>query len=409
MPTIRIIIHGCNGRMGQAVAAAAAAHPGIQIVAGIDKFPESKKNPFPTYGSLNQCKEQADVIVDFSNPAALHDLLTFAVERKIALVIATTGFSQEDIHLIEQASHIIPIFRSANMSLGVNVMLELVQKAAVSLGNDEFDIEVIEKHHNQKVDAPSGTAYALADAINEVLLNSKNYIYGRHSKNQRRSKTEIGIHAVRGGTIPGQHTVMFAGSDEVLEITHTAYSRQIFAMGALRACKYIAKKPAGLYGMKDMLNEQAVVTNIYSDNQQALITISNIPDNTVAIAKIFESIARQNINIDLISQTTPVGGLLNISFTLPIKDLEKAIEAVNDLQASFPTISLNTYEDIVKLSVEGPGMAQQPGIASRVFSIMAQQNIRIMAITTSETKISYIIHPLDERRALEALMEAFEL
>ncbi len=408
MPTIRIIIHGCNGKMGQAVASAAAAHPDIEVVAGIDKLPESKQNPFPTYGSLDQCTKQADVIVDFSNPAALPDLLAFAIERRIALVIATTGFSRDDIKLMEQASQTIPIFRSANMSLGVNVMLELVQKAAATLGN-EFDIEVIEKHHNQKVDAPSGTAYALADAINEVLLNSKDYIYGRHSKNQRRSKSEIGIHAVRGGTIPGQHTVMFAGSDEVLEITHTAYSRQIFALGALRACKYIAKKPPGLYGMKDMLNEQAAVTNIYSDNQQTLMTINNIPDSTVAIAQIFESIAQQNINIDLISQTTPVNGLLNISFTLPSKDLEKAIKVVNDLHASLPTISLNTYEDIVKLSVEGPGMAQQPGIAAKVFSIMAQQNIRIMAITTSETKISYIIHPLDERKALEALMEAFEL
>ncbi|WP_279380661.1 ACT domain-containing protein [Caldicoprobacter guelmensis] len=158
-----------------------------------------------------------------------------------------------------------------------------------------------------------------------------------------------------------------------------------------------------------MLNEQAVVTNIYSDNQQALITINNIPDNTSAIAQIFENIAQQNINIDLISQTTPLNGRLSISFTLPRKDLEKAIDVVNDLQALLPTISLNTYEDIVKLSVEGPGMAQQPGIAAKVFSIMAQQNIRIMAITTSETKISYVIHTLDEKKALEALMEAFEL
>jgi len=408
MPTIRIIIHGCNGKMGQTVASVAAALPDIQVVAGGDKFPEIKQNPFPTYGSLSQCNEQADVIVDFSNPTALPDLLAFAKERKIPLVIATTGFSQDDIKLIEQASRTIPIFRSANMSLGVNVMLELVQKAAAALGN-EFDIEIIEKHHNQKVDAPSGTAYVLADAINEVLLNSKDYIFGRHSKNQRRSKSEIGIHAVRGGTIPGQHTVVFAGNDEVLEITHTAYSRQIFALGALHACKYITKKAPGLYGMKDMLNEQAAVTNIYSDNQQALITINSIPDSTTAIAQILESIAQHNINIDLISQTTPVNGKVNISFTLPRKDLKKAMEAINGLKTLFPSINLNAYEDIVKLSVEGSGMAQQPGIASKVFSLMAQQNIRIMAITTSETKISYIIHPLDERKALEALMEAFEL
>jgi len=405
---INVIIHGCNGKMGQAVASAAAADPDMQVVAGIDKFPESKQNPFPTYSSLSQCKEIADVIVDFSNPAALPDLLAFAKQHKTALVIATTGFSQDDIKLIEQASGSISIFRSANMSLGVNVMLELVQKAASILG-DRFDIEIVEKHHNQKIDSPSGTAYALADAINETLLNSKSYIYGRHSKNDKRSKSEIGIHAVRGGTIPGEHTVLFAGSDEVLQIIHTAYSRQIFALGALSACKYMVGKPSGLYSMKDMLNERAAVTNINSNNQEALITINNIPDDTASIAQIFQSIADQNINIDIISQTTPVYGKLSISFTLPHKDLEKAIQAVNDLQASLPSISLNTYEEIVKLSVEGPGMKQQPGIAAKVFSIMAQQNIRIMAITTSETKISYIIHPLDEKKALEALMEAFEL
>lgn len=408
MPTTSIIIHGCNGRMGQAVASAAAAFPGIQVVAGVDRFPGSKQNPFPTYGSLSLCNEHADVIVDFSNPAALPDLLAFARERKIALVIATTGFSQDDIRIIEQASQEIPIFRSANMSLGVNVMLELVQKAAAALGN-EFDIEVIEKHHNQKIDAPSGTAYVLADAMNEVLLNSKDYIFGRHSKNQRRSKSEIGIHAVRGGTIPGQHTVLFAGSDEVLEITHTAYSRQIFAMGALRACKYIAKKAPGLYGMKDMLNEQAAVTNINSDGQQSLITINNISQSTAAIALIFESMTQHNINVDLISQTTPVDGKFDLSFTLPRKDFNKAMEVLDGLKASLPGTSIDAYQDIVKLSVEGAGMAHQPGIAARAFGTMAHQNIRVLSITTSETKISFIIHPLDEIKALEALMEAFEL
>ncbi len=405
---IKIIIHGCNGRMGQAIASIAAMESDTQIVAGIDKFPDVRENSFPVYKSLEECNESADIIIDFSVPAALPDLLDQAVKRNIPIIIATTGFLTPDLDLITQASHHIPIFRSANMSLGVNVMLELAEKAASVLGH-QFDIEIIENHHNQKVDSPSGTAYALADAINETLLNSKSYIYGRHSKNDKRSKAEIGIHAIRGGTVPGEHTVLFAGNDEVLEIAHRAYSRHIFAVGALEACKFLVGKLPGLYGMKDMLREQSIVTNISSKIEDAMVTLNNVPDDTGVVAQILQSIAHENINIDMISQTTPLDGKLNISFTLPQKDLDKAIETINDLQASMPTIHINIYDQIVKLSVEGMGMASQPGVAARIFGSMAKQDIRIKAITTSETKISYIIHQRDEKKALEALVDEFGL
>jgi len=405
---INIILHGCNGRMGQAVASAAAADPTVRIVAGVDKFPDAKNNNFPVYHSLEECSENADVIIDFSMPAALPLILDYAKKQNIPVVIATTGFSNDELDLITKTSNSIPIFRSANMSLGVNVMMELAQNAASVLGN-LFDIEIIEQHHNQKLDSPSGTAYALADAINEALLNSKAYVYGRHSKHEKRSKTEIGIHAVRGGTIPGEHTVLFAGNDEVLKITHTAFSRQIFALGALRACKFITAKPPGLYGMKDMLTQQAAVTNISSSNREALVTINHIPSDSNSIALIFQTLADHNINIDMISQSAPIDRKVNISFSLPRKDLQMAIMAVNDLQPLLPSISMSTNGQIVKLSVEGMGMEHQPGVAARIFTIMAEQNIDIKAITTSETKVSYIIDKQDEKRALEALMEAFEL
>ena len=405
---INVIIHGCNGRMGQAVAAAAAADPTIQVAAGVDKFPDKENNPFPAYGSLEECSEDADVIIDFSIPAALPNLLDYAVNRNIPVVIATTGFSNDDFGLIGKASQSIPVFQSANMSLGVNVMLELAKNDALAIGS-LFDIEIIEQHHNQKLDSPSGTAYALADAINETLLNSKNYVYGRFSKHDKRSKSEIGIHAVRGGTIPGEHTVLFAGNDEVLKITHTAFSRRIFALGALNACKYVVTKQPGLYNMKDMLTQQTAVTNISSSKREALVTINDVPYDAYAVAAIFQSLAKQNINIDMISQTAPVDGKINISFSLTRDDLQKAVTAVNELQSAYPAISLNTNGHIVKLSVEGTGMEHQPGIAAKIFTIMAEQNISIKAITTSETKVSYIIERQDEKKALEALMMAFEL
>ncbi|HHY83141.1 MAG TPA: 4-hydroxy-tetrahydrodipicolinate reductase [Clostridiales bacterium] len=249
---IKMILHGCNGRMGQVVAAAAAADPEIEIAAGVDRYPGIKENPFPVYDDISKVTEQADVILDFSAPSALPGLLEHAEKTSTPLVIATTGLSPQDLEEIRSKSKTTAIFQAANMSIGINLMYELVKKAAAVLGG-QFDIEIIEKHHNQKADAPSGTAYSLADAINEVFTGSRQYVYGRHSKTAKRTKDEIGIHAVRGGTIAGEHSVIFAGPDEILEIKHTANSRNIFALGALTAVKFMAGKKAGLYSMKDAL------------------------------------------------------------------------------------------------------------------------------------------------------------
>ena len=242
----KIIISGCNGRMGRVVESICEADPDVSVVAGFDVSLESRA--FPVFVSPANFTGEADAVIDFSSPAALDGLLAFALERKVPLVLATTGYSDEQLAQIDEASKRIPIFRSANMSLGINVLLELVKKAAAVL--EGYDIEIVERHHNRKVDAPSGTALMIADAAASALNFKPEYVYERHSVRQSRDKKEIGISAVRGGTIVGIHEIMFAGRDEIIEIKHTAMSREIFANGAVKAAKFLAgmSKP-GMYDM----------------------------------------------------------------------------------------------------------------------------------------------------------------
>ena len=239
--------------MGQVISRLALDTEDMQIVAGCDINTTSHGN-YPVYKNINEVKESVDVIIDFSNPNALDSLLEYSTAKKIPIVIATTGLSNENIKALKDASKKVPVFFSANMSLGVNLLIDLVKKAAKVLENN-FDIEIVEKHHNQKIDAPSGTALAIADALNEVLEEKKEYIYDRHSRRKKRSKKEIGIHAVRGGTIVGEHSVIFAGNDEIIEINHKAMSKEIFGVGALRAAKFIYNKAPGLYGMNDIIKD----------------------------------------------------------------------------------------------------------------------------------------------------------
>jgi 4-hydroxy-tetrahydrodipicolinate reductase len=405
---IKLILHGCNGKMGRAVVSAVEEDKDIEIVAGVDRFPESLNNSFPVYDDLSRVKERADVLLDFSIPNALPSLLEYVRKTSVALVIATTGYSPEDLEAIEKQSEKTAIFRAANMSIGINLMYELIQKAASVFG-DNFDIEIIEKHHNQKIDAPSGTALALADAVNEVFLNSKHYTYGRHSKTDRRSKNEIGIHAIRGGTIAGEHTVHFAGQDEILEITHIAQSRRIFALGALTAVKFMAGKKNGLYTMADALLAQSAVTNIYTDNEQGMISVNYLPNKPDILSELFHSLSEKGIIIDMISQTAPIQEKINLSFTLPAASLETAVKLVKNFENRYPDIQTQVYEAITQVAVEGLGMERQSGIAARIFQALASQNISIKLITTSETKVSMVIDRQEEKSAVEAIMKAFNL
>lgn len=250
----KIIISGCGGHMGRVVAGLCAEDPELEVAAGLDILGQPSES-FPVFSTPALCPAgiHADAVIDFSNPAALEGLLAFCTGRKIPLVLATTGFDNDALEKIRDAAQLIPIFRSANMSLGINVLLDLVKKAAAALGAD-YDLEIVERHHRRKLDAPSGTALMIADAAASSLPYEAEYIYDRHAVRSARGDKEIGISSVRGGTIVGDHTVIFAGRDEVLEISHHAASREIFASGAIRAAKFLMEiQRPGLYSMADLI------------------------------------------------------------------------------------------------------------------------------------------------------------
>jgi 4-hydroxy-tetrahydrodipicolinate reductase len=247
----RIILRGCNGHMGRVITDIVNNDNACEIVAGLD-ITQNPDAGYPIYSSLADVNEKADVLIDFSTPKGIRELLAEAKAINLPLVLCSTGYSKEEVDLIVASSEEMTILRSANMSLGINTIMKLLQAATKVLA-DDFDIEIVEKHHNLKKDAPSGTALALADAINEVLDNEYDFVYDRSERSEKRPKKEIGISAVRGGTIVGEHEVIFAGRDEVIEIKHTAYSKAIFGKGAVNAAKYLAGKPHGLYNMQDVI------------------------------------------------------------------------------------------------------------------------------------------------------------
>lgn len=245
-----IIISGCSGKMGNCIANSAASRTDCKIVGGVDVIAPEKAD-FEYAPSFNKLNTSADVIIDFSNPVVLDSLLEYALKNKIPAVICTTGYNEEQKKKITEASKSIPIFYSGNMSLGINLIIELAKKAASVFGND-FDIEIIEQHHNQKLDAPSGTALMIADAISTVKTDAE-YVYDRHAYRKKRDKKEIGIHSIRGGNIVGEHEVIFAGTDEILTISHSARSKTVFAIGSLNAAVFLKGQKPGMYDMSDLL------------------------------------------------------------------------------------------------------------------------------------------------------------
>ena len=248
---VKAIMHGCNGKMGQVITGLIKADEAIEIVAGIDTY-TGITNDYPVF-CIEKCDVKADVIIDFSNSAAADRLLDFCADRQIPVVLCTTGLSEEQLAKVDEAAKKVGVLKSANMSLGINLLLKLLQDATKVLAPAGFDIELVERHHNQKVDAPSGTALALADSINESMGNAYSYVYDRSQVRKKRDSKEIGISAVRGGTIVGDHEVIYAGADEVIEFKHTAYSKTVFGKGAVEAAKFLAGKPAGRYDMSDVI------------------------------------------------------------------------------------------------------------------------------------------------------------
>lgn len=251
---INVAICGACGKMGKVIYDIISNRNDCKVIAGVDKVAESYAD-FPIVEKISQLEVKPNVVIDFSHPSLLDDLLDYCLTNGVAAVIATTGYSSEQITKINKAAESVPIFFTFNMSLGINLLADLAKKATKVLGG-QFDIEIIEKHHNQKIDAPSGTAIMLADAINSELDNSYSYIYDRHSIRAKRTKNEIGMHAIRGGTIVGEHEVIFAGRDEVISLKHEANSKSVFAVGSVNAAVFLSNKPAGLYAMSDLLSAE---------------------------------------------------------------------------------------------------------------------------------------------------------
>ncbi|MBR1444027.1 MAG: 4-hydroxy-tetrahydrodipicolinate reductase [Firmicutes bacterium] len=250
---IKIIMNGCNGNMGRKICALVGKDSDAEIVAGVDMM--ASNATFPTFTNIDECDMPADVIIDFSTATAVPGVINYAVRKKLPLILCTTGLSEETIKMAEDASKEIALFKSANMSLGINLIANMLKKVVGILDENGFDIEITERHHNQKIDAPSGTALLLADSINEASGNKFDYVYDRSQRREKRNRKEIGITAVRGGTIVGEHSVIFAGQDEVIEFKHNANSKDVFAVGAIKAAKFIVGKPAGKYDMQDIMNE----------------------------------------------------------------------------------------------------------------------------------------------------------
>lgn len=252
---IKVIMHGCNGMMGRMISDLMKEDAQAKIVAGIDINTEQMYD-YPVFASLSECTVAADVIIDFCSVKTIDGLLDYCVAKQVPVVVCTTGLSEEQLQKVEEASHKVAVLKSANMSLGINTLMNLLQKAAQVFAPAGFDMEIVEKHHNKKLDAPSGTALALADSLREALDDDYHYVYDRSQEKRRREKSEIGISAVRGGTIVGEHEVIFAGTDEVIEFRHTAYSKAIFGKGAIQAAKFLAGRPAGYYNMSHVIESE---------------------------------------------------------------------------------------------------------------------------------------------------------
>ena len=249
---VKILMHGCNGKMGGMITEIVKDEEDAVIAAGVDKF-TGIPNDYPVFEEIAQCDVDVDVVIDFSNAGAVDELLDYCVKKSLPVVLCTTGLSDEQLKKVDECSEKIAVLKSANMSMGINLLLKLLKDAAKVLAPAGYDIELVEKHHNQKLDAPSGTALALADSINEAMGNEYEYVYDRSQVRKKRDAKEIGISAVRAGTIVGEHEVIFAGTDEVIEFKHTAYSRSVFAKGAVEAGKFLAGQPAGMYDMGDVI------------------------------------------------------------------------------------------------------------------------------------------------------------
>ncbi len=394
---IKIALAGASGRMGRTIYKTLIGSDEFEIVFGVDPS-QPTDLPFPVFKNFSQTTLICDCIIDFSVASSLDDILDYAIKNKTKLVLATTGHNAEQLKRLEYASCDLSIFKASNMSLGINLLASLSKEATKFLG-ESYDIEIIETHHNQKLDAPSGTALTLASAINSVRDNSYEYVYGRHETAHRREKNEIGIHAVRGGTVVGKHDVMFLGAGEEVILSHTAESKEVFARGALRAAKFLMSKPVGIYNMDSILGDFYAVTTVNSEQNVSLINLPKL--TTEKFLNLLDIIRQDNINLDMISQTINSDGTLSASFSLSDNDLQTVIKQISPRTPYMATVGK------AKISAEGAGMEHKSGVALEVLTILKGLNIKVFAITTSETKISCCIDGENLKKAENAIKKYY--
>ncbi len=394
---ISVLINGICGQMGRAVYAACQAQSGaFSGVAGVDPSARAEGFSCPVYRDIDDVKEEIDVVIDFSVPASAPAVLRFAQSRGLPAVIGTTGLGERELRLVRAASERIPVFQTGNMSLGVNLQLDLVRRSSAALGK-EFDVEIVETHHRKKVDSPSGTALMLANAIASLYPDEPEFAFGRHDKNKRRSPDEIGIHSIRGGTVVGEHQVLFIGNDEIVEVTHRAYSKQVFARGALRAAQYVLGKESGLYDMKNVVSEHDVASRLFSLEDQAAVTVRASSADSTVVGRVFAAVAERGVRVDMIACSEPDEHSVSIGFSLPADQLGEALDALGPLCAE--DLSVRSRAGLTKLTLEGKGMALRHGVAARLFSVLNQSGVRVWLITTSETKIEFCVDAIDAIKA----------
>lgn len=377
---IKIILHGCSGRMGSVLTDLIAPMDSMEVVAGIDVVTTNRA--YPIFSSLEACTVSADVIIDFSSAASLVTYLPTAIQHKLPVVVATTGLTADALDLLDQAAHKIAVFRSGNMSLGINLVQQLLQSTTQVLG-EKWDVEIIEKHHHFKKDAPSGTALMLAQSIKEASSKSLYNVCGREGGNVLRQSDEIGIHSLRGGTIVGEHEVFFAGEDEVISIGHQAFSRKIFATGAIAAARYLVHQKQGLFTMQEMINETQIGSTLSVSHDEVLVSITNIGADATIISHLYTACAQNDISLEMINQTPQA-----LSFTIKEKQSQTAEYVLTKICADFPEVCFRIEDKVTKLTFSAE---QQKDVASRLFTRMTQEKIPLVALHTLGSTISCLV------------------
>jgi len=347
----QIVIMGICGQMGHALYQAAAESKEFTVTAGVDRLADAAF-ACPIYSSLEDISEDFDVIIDFSVPAVLESELNYAKKHRKPVVICTTGLTEEHRSMLQETAKEIPVFNSGNMSLGVNLQMQLLRQASAALGTG-FDVEIVERHHRKKVDAPSGTALMLADAVNSQREEALEHKYGRGEKNRRRPDNEIGFHSVRGGTIVGEHEVSFIGQDEIVEITHKAFSKRVFAEGALRAAAFLAGKTNGFYDMELMLSEQDTAPAAIEEQPAVLLTVAAPNEEAALLAEVMSALNNAAVKSDLLNYLPMTNELVGMGIVLKASELGTALEALQPLQVAHETLDVQVQGGVTLLKTAG--------------------------------------------------------